>query len=234
MQLSRGARRYFHLIEGFIRRTGRAFFASQRWVAAHFGVSIRAVKYWFAELLRGGFVAKTRRANKSSFVTILRRIIALPFAPRTSLPYKDEPTVVNPSTMGRDTDAREPPKVRVERKPMQTALERNDDHPPMTGFEEFFGLFVAAGKPLHKADLGEAQAAWTRLTLEAKRLAFVAARERLMRTLEPRFMPTPARFLQARSWQRDALERTLPYIDPKMDREADKYNEVLRLLKETA
>ena len=36
MQLSRGARRLFQLIQSFVKRYGRPFFATQRWVAAHF------------------------------------------------------------------------------------------------------------------------------------------------------------------------------------------------------
>jgi hypothetical protein len=90
MQLSRGARRLFLLIEDFVKRYGRPFFASQLWIARRIGVCVRMVKYYFAELKRGRFIAQKRRSQMSAEITILRPIIAPQIAPQIAPRYKEE------------------------------------------------------------------------------------------------------------------------------------------------
>lgn len=105
-------------------------------------------------------------------------------------------------------------------------------NPPMHGFEEFIGLFLAAGKPVNPGDVIQAQAKWVTLNEESKLLAFQDARQQLMRTRDARYMPLPANYLAARPWTRTAPARTLPYIDPKTEKALDTHSEVSKLLEE--
>jgi hypothetical protein len=68
---SRGARRLFELIHKFIHRSG-AFFASQAWIAKHLKTSIRSVKRWTAELVKGGYVSHSTGRQQSATYRILR------------------------------------------------------------------------------------------------------------------------------------------------------------------
>jgi hypothetical protein len=96
----------------------------------------------------------------------------------------------------------------------------------------FVGLFVSAGKPLNERDINLAKSRWKELSLADKRAAFRVARDQLQRTIEPEYIPLPANFLTAKPWTRTGEARSLPYVDKKLKREIDKFNEVQRLLEE--
>ena len=84
----RGARRLFPTIQSFVKRYGRPFFATQRWVAAHFGACIRSVKYWYAELIAAGSILQRRRSQRSAEIIILRSPFAPHIAPHIAPRYK--------------------------------------------------------------------------------------------------------------------------------------------------
>ena len=94
MQLSRGAWRLFKLIDNFIRKYKRSFFAGQRWIAGRLKCSVRSVKYWLAELLSSGYVQRKRRSQRTAEITILRSIFAPQIAPQIAPRIKEEPSVV--------------------------------------------------------------------------------------------------------------------------------------------
>jgi hypothetical protein len=91
--LSRGATRLFNLIQNFIVRYRRPFFASQAWIKTHLKCSMRSVQRWFAELIAGGFIAQKRRSQRTAVCSILRPILAGQMAGQMAGRYKEEPTV---------------------------------------------------------------------------------------------------------------------------------------------
>lgn len=100
------------------------------------------------------------------------------------------------------------------------------------GYSAFVGLFLAAGKPINERDLELTRARWFEFSFDDQIRAYRAAREQLLRTLEPRFIPLPANFLRAKSWTRSAPKRTLPHLDPKTEREIERSNQVMSILEE--
>jgi hypothetical protein len=82
------------------------------------------------------------------------------------------------------------------------------------GFEEFIGIFVAAGKPLNAGDVAGAQVLWPLLSFQDRKLAISAIEKQLRATVCVAFMPLPVNFLRARPWTRTAPPRTLPYNKP--------------------
>lgn len=110
--LSRGARALFQLIHRFINRYGN-FFAGQAWIAERLKASVRTVKRWLSELVRGGYVEASRRPNRTSMYRIIRHIesnLAPPMAPPMAPPLKEEPSVV---TLSERKPARKPMGVEI-------------------------------------------------------------------------------------------------------------------------
>ena len=81
-------------------------------------------------------------------------------------------------------------------------------------FEEFIGIFIAAGKPLNAGDVMGAKVLWPLLNFEDRAKAISAIEKQLRATESPAFMPLPVNFLRAKPWTRVALSRTLPYDKP--------------------
>ena len=91
--LSRGACRLFRLIQSFVARYKRPFFAKQAWVAKHLQCSIRSVKRWYKELIDAGMILQRRRSQKAAEIIILRANLAPQMAPQMAPHYKEEPSV---------------------------------------------------------------------------------------------------------------------------------------------
>ena len=103
---------------------------------------------------------------------------------------------------------------------------------PMTGFERYFGLFMAAGKAVNGYDVNMARMRWSRMTHQDQLAAYQHAYKLCCET-EAQFIPTPERHLASQPWTRRALPRTLPPPLRAADKRAiDRHNEVLKMLGE--
>jgi hypothetical protein len=94
------------------------------------------------------------------------------------------------------------------------------------GFDERFqcyiGIFIAAGKPLSRMDITLAHAVWTGLSFPDREKALADALHTCQRQKNPRYIPFPKNHLLSASWERDALPRTLEFIDPKAEESRNK------------
>ena len=88
MNMPRGPRRLFKLIEKFVARYGAwGFFASQRWIAGKLGCSIRTVKRWTHFLI---FEAKRIATRRRSQDTCVYNVLAPQMAPQMAPRIKEE------------------------------------------------------------------------------------------------------------------------------------------------
>lgn len=209
---------------------------SIEWLAKQLKCSIRTVK---RALSRIRFLLRMRRRARGTAVIEL-----LPEAFEVDLlPVKKCKSVTSSEQKKRESGTSLPIREektdkieeRTPRKPpaMETSMnEPQIGQHPAKGFEPFFGMFLAAGKKLNSGDWIRGVAKWTLLSDAEKFAAMEDARQQLMRTKDPRFMPLPENYLAARPWTRVAMPRTLPYIDPATDKALQTHEEVLRLLEE--
>jgi hypothetical protein len=101
---------------------------------------------------------------------------------------------------------------------------------PVRGFQEFIGLFLAAGKAINDRDLILAEKRWTALPLPDQLSALKTAKYQLEHTADEHFIPLPQNFLGAKPWTRAAPPRSLPAIHPKTDRAKKRHDEMMEIL----
>lgn len=99
-------------------------------------------------------------------------------------------------------------------------------------FQDFFGLFVAAGKALSHWDMQRACTRWVSLSDEEKPLALECARQTCVETGNPRYLALPANFLDSKPWTRVAMLRSLPVLKPQDLRAIERHKEMMDILEE--
>lgn len=229
MRLSRGARRLSDESE-LLRLFRWCHYNNQgdralSWFAEKMGWCLRKLKYAL-DRIRHLLVVR-RRARQSAIWDVTPEGLARRLYETCT---SSRETCTSSPSLKEDTDKTEEETPRKRAASEGFSVSESKTLLAMVGFERFFGLFLAAGKALHKGDMIRAQAMWTRLKPEDQRAAFLDAEQQLMRTSSARFVPLPENYLSARPWTRTALPRTLPYIDGKMDAELAKRLEVRRML----
>jgi hypothetical protein len=101
---------------------------------------------------------------------------------------------------------------------------------PCEGFERYFGIFLAAGKPLSEVDMVRARFRWEELGTHDQ-LAAIAHALRLCSETEARYVPLPENHLTTQAWTRVAMPRSLPRpLKPADQRAIERHNDVLDLL----
>lgn len=204
----------------FLKSYGRRIFLKQSTMAREMRVPYPTIRRWLARLREDGCIEIHQRGPTSSLYVLLKPPNEQAFEQAFEQARASYP-LVSKILSEEESPRRKPP-----------CSEGGFVTRPMDGFERFFGLFLAAGKPMNEGNMIQAQARWSCLTPQDKACAIADAERQLIRTKETRFMPFPENYLAARPWNRTAPSRTLPYIDPKTDKALQTHDEVLRLLKE--
>jgi len=231
MSLSRGPSRLLQLLRWCHHKWVRIN-PTREWLRTQLNCSLRSLDYWSAAL-RGLHLLKTKQRRRRPAIYLLPRhalagAIICSSRGSATLQFKKPPKGINRESI--KVSKNHTPRKGVQREVSVT----RESAETIAGFERFFGLFIAAGKPLNQADMVRAQMQWSRLDVGQRFSALADAEQQLMRTREARFIPLPDNYLAGRPWTRTALPRTLPYINPKTDEALKKHDEVLRLLKESA
>lgn len=124
MHLSRGARRLYHLIQGFEERARlRRCIAGQEFLRRQLRCSLRSIKRWLAELVRASLVGVIRRFRRSNAYRILAPLLAPPicFQQRSkSIQKTEQPTVV---VVWPNPERRPPDRAQTRHEPAQLGYE---------------------------------------------------------------------------------------------------------------
>lgn len=171
-----------------------------------FGRKKRCILGWLASLKAEGFLSSERHGRQCRTYQV--------FAPQEpkNAPQKCTSETAAPllTELRSEKEQRETPRKGpvMETRPWPQRLQNLDR------FEEFIGIFVAAGKPMNIGDVGAAKIPWSLLGPDEKAVAIAAIEKQLRATESAAFMPLPLSFLRAKPWTRTAPPRTLPYDKP--------------------
>ena len=215
VNLSSGARRLLNHLQ-FLDRLERGCIIFQRSLAGRFRVCTRTIRRWLTELRLAGFIDEIRRRGRTSAKVVMSTRMSTQEAENV---HSNEP----PPIFTEITEEKEQSALRKGPQMEQRLTERRSN----ARFEEFIGIFVAAGKPLNAGDVGAARVLWPLLSFEDRARAIAAIEKQLRATESAAYMPLPVNFLRAKPWTRTALTRSLPYDKPSkiLDRlsKAEKY-----------
>lgn len=208
MNLSCGAVRLLSHLR-FLSSLEKGAIKFQRTLALRFRVCSRTIRRWLTELKEGGFLASIIRRGRTSARYEMSTQAAENVHSKAAPPIFTE--------RREEKEQREAPRRGPQ---METGLEFFRSMRNLARFEEFIGIFIAAGRPLNAGDVGAARVTWALLSAEDKAQAIAAIEKQLRATESAAFMPLPANFLRAKPWTRTAPPRTLPYDKPSktMDR----------------
>jgi hypothetical protein len=209
---------------------------TQEWIAGKLGWTLRTCQRWIAVAKRLGRLKVSPRYRR----TAIYELLPVPCGAQISFDFSDggvnggaelKPLIKTSCSSVEDisrverTHQRKP--VSSERSSMAELTPA-----PMTGFERYFGLFMAAGKAVNGYDVNMARMRWSRMTHQDQLAAYQHAYKLCCET-EAQFIPTPERHLASQPWTRRALPRTLPPPLRAADKRAiDRHNEVLKMLGE--
>jgi hypothetical protein len=202
MSLSSGARRLLNHLQ-FLDGLEHGAIKFQRSLASRFRVCTRTIRRWLTELRRAGFIDKILRRGRTSAKVVMS----------TRMSTQELENVHSSNTAPIFTEITSEKEQRARRKgpQMEQGLSEQRNEP---GFEEFIGIFTAAGKPLNAGDIAGARVFWATLSFSDRWEAVAAIDKQLRATENPAFMPLPSSFLRAKPWTRVAQPRTLPYNKP--------------------
>ena len=179
----------------------------QATLANWIGYCLRSIKYGIAELVRAGFLLVTQRGPTSAIYKILQPECTPFCTPSAGSSLYDSEPYEKTSKTETPTTAQE----NMEPEPLKTARAT----PYSEAFEGYIGVFMSAGKPLNDQDVFSAWREWREIPVAEQLHAVRDAVIVLQGTREARYMPFPVNHLRGRGWTRRALERTLPYHDPR-------------------
>ncbi len=163
-------------------------------IARYVPCSVRSIKRYLAELRAAGMIVRQRRGNLPDICKVL--------APR-EVPFG---TTVGPSYLRINS-------VCVE----GSLLKENKEHNPVVErvgdlFEEFMGIFVAAGVAMNERDLIRCCQMWVSLEPDEQRRALEDARRKALGGAwpTPNLTKRPWNYLRDQEWTRTAMPRVLP------------------------
>lgn len=178
--------------------------------------------------LYGSFVQRERRYRRSSLYLVMEPAqMSFSFTFETAV----ETAVVTPVEK---PCSRSFTLISSRERTHQTEPKREErrEMAPQSDFQEYFGIFVAAGKPLNEVDMRRAAMQWVSMTEEDRRGALLDARRTCVLASSAHFVPFPINHLLARGWTRVALVRTLPTLRPADIKAGERDIEAKRLLSE--
>lgn len=209
---------------------------TQEWIAGKLGWTLRTCQRWIAVAKRLGRLKVSPRYRR----TAIYELLPVPCGAQMSFDFSDggvnggaelkpqeNPCSSSSTDISRVERTHQRKPVSSERSSMAELTPA-----PMSGFERYFGIFVASGKPLNRHDMIRAQAKWSTMNYHDQ---FAATQHalKLCSETDPQFVPAPERHLSTQPWTRIAMPRTLPPPLRAADKRAiDRHNEVLKMLGE--
>lgn len=215
MHLTSGERRLLNHLQ-FLDRLEHGAIKFQRSLAARFRVCTRTIRRWLTRLREAGFIDSILRRGRTSAKVVMSTRMSTQEAENV---HSNAPPPIF-TEITEEKEQRRPPQME------RGLTERRSN----ARFEEFIGIFIAAGKPLNAGDVGAARVLWPLLSFEDRARAIAAIEKQLRATESAAYMPLPVNFLRAKPWTRTALKRSLPYDKP--SKVMDRLEKAWEILKE--
>jgi len=204
-------------------------FPFQRTLAHRFKVCVRTIRRWLAELVEKGCLSIQRRGPRSALYLLAvpagmsaQNVRSFEPHPFTDIKRYTDPPPTSSHVESRRVDddrpvtpdewtslTQEPPVTALTPQPPRLALVPSSD----PAFEDYIGVFLAAGKELSPRDIAFARTEWCRMPIQEREAACAHILPHARQT-ETRFIPMPVNHLRARPWERRGMNRVLEYFKP--------------------